>query len=266
MTPTRPAGPGGSKRIRVLIVEDEPLGQEKIQSLLSREPEVEVVGRAMTGPEAVLRIRELRPDLVFLDVKLPGCSGLEVLEQLEGDMPRAVIFITAYDDFAIQAFEMNAVDYLLKPLDRGRFKAALKKALARLGNQEFEELRQRLHSLLAQLPAKPEAGPQRLSFRESGRILFINLSDIDWVSSADNYVEIHAGTQKHLLRETMTSMERRLPGDTFVRISRTTLVNRHRIRELQPLFHGQYAVLLRDGTRLVLTRSHRDRLDRLGVA
>lgn len=269
MPETPPIGPIPTidpPKIRVLTVEDEPLGQEKLRNLLAREPQVEWVGQAFSGTEAVTKIRELRPDLVFLDINLPGCTGFSVLERLGKDLPRAVIFVTAHDEFAIRAFEVHAVDYVLKPLDRVRFKAALQRALDRLGNRTIDDLTGRLDNLLAQLPGRAPVAPERIAIREPGRIVFINLHEIDWIGSADNYVEIHAGPQKHLLRETITAMEHRLAGDTFVRISRTTLVNRHRIRELQPLFNGQYAVLLRDGTKLTLSRTHRDQLKRLGVS
>lgn len=254
------------KRIRVLTVEDEPLGQEKLQNLLAREPGVELVGQAMTGSDAVELIRELQPDLVFLDIQLPGCTGFSVLEQLGEDLPKAVIFVTAHDEFAIRAFEVNAVDYVLKPLDRARIRSALQRARERLGSLESEELARQLGNLLAQRSPKAHAPSERIPIKTSGRILLLHVRDIDWIGSADNYVEIHAGSQVHLLNETMKSMEDRLAGDTFVRISRTCIVNRHRIQELQPLFHGQYAVLLRDGTRLTLSRSYRQQLPRLGIA
>lgn len=253
------------KRIRVLTVEDEPLGQEKLQNLLAREPGVELVGQAMTGADAVRMIRELQPDLVFLDIQLPGCTGFSVLEQLGKDLPKAVIFVTAHDEFAIRAFEVNAVDYVLKPLDLARVRAAIGRARERVGSLEAEDLARRLSHLLAHRPTAERVSLERLPIKESGRILLLHVKDIDWIGSADNYVEIHVGPQVHLLNETMNSMERRLAAENFVRISRTTLVNRQRVQQLQPLFHGQYAVLLRDGTRLTLSRSYRQQLTRLGM-
>lgn len=254
------------QRIRVLTVEDEPLGQERLRSLLAQEPEVEWIGQAMTGPEAVERIRDLRPDLVVLDVQLPGCTGFSVLEELGGELPKAVIFVTAHDEFALRAFEVNAVDYVLKPLDRARFRTALKRAIDRLRAPVVEDITSRLGQLLGQMSSEQPRDPDRITIRTAGRILFLRLLEIDWIGSADNYVEIHVGTQTHLQNETLTSMEERLPREIFVRISRTVIVNRHRIREIQPLFHGQYAVLLHTGTRLTMSRSRRSELPRLGVS
>ena len=254
------------RRARVVIVDDEPLGLEKLKGLLGGETRVELVGQAMTGDDAVQIIRETRPDLVFLDINLPGRTGFSVVESLGEDLPRALIFVTAHDEFALRAFEVNAVDYLLKPFDRTRFRAALERAFERLSRPANKELTTQLNALLSQFPGKSESGPERIAIKSSGRIVFVNIVDIDWVGSADNYVEIHTGTQTHLLRETLTAMERRLEGDPFVRISRTAIVNRHRIRELQPLFHGEYAILLQNGTRLTLSRSYREQLPRLGVS
>lgn len=253
-------------RARVVIVDDEPLGLEKLRGLLGKEMRVELVGEATNGDDAVRRIRELRPDLVFLDINLPGRTGFSVVEDLGDDLPRAIVFVTAHNEFALKAFEVNAVDYLLKPYDRHRFQAALDRSLERLSRPANRELTTQLNALLAQFPGRTEGNAGRIAIKSAGRILFVNIQEIDWVGSADNYVEIHTGGQTHLLRETLNSMERRLEGDPFVRISRTTIVNRHRIRELQPLFHGEYAILLQSGTRLTLSRSYREQLPRLGVS
>lgn len=258
--------PTATRRVRVVIVDDEPLGLEKLRGLLVNEPGVELVGEATTGDEAIQILRGLRPDLVFLDINLPGRTGFSVVEALGQELPRAVVFVTAHDEFALKAFEVNAVDYLLKPYDRSRFRAALDRAFERLSRPANKDLTTQLSALLSQFPGRSELSPGRIAIKAGGRIVFVNIADIDWVGSADNYVEIHTGAQTHLLRETLTSMERRLEGDPFVRISRTTIVNRHRIRELQPLFHGEYAVLLQTGTRLTLSRSYREQLPRLGVS
>ncbi len=255
-----------TSRARVVIVDDEPLGLEKLRGLLGKETRVELVGEATNGDEAVRRIRELRPELVFLDINLPGRTGFSVVEDLGDDLPRAIVFVTAHDEFALKAFEVNAVDYLLKPYDRHRFQAALDRSLEKLSRPANRELTTQLNALLSQFPSRTEANAGRIAIKSAGRILFVNIQDIDWVGSADNYVEIHTGGHTHLLRETLNSMERRLEGDPFVRISRTTIVNRHRIRELQPLFHGEYAILLQSGTRLTLSRSYREQLPRLGVS
>lgn len=251
--------------IRVLIVDDEPLGRDRLRNFLSREPGVVVIGDATNGEEAVQLARELVPDLMFLDIQMPGLNGFGVLEQLGTDVPPAVIFCTAHDEFALKAFEVHAVDYLLKPFDRDRFKTALSRAAERLHTSQRDELSARLAAVLQQLqPAAPKA-LDRIPVKTNGRVIFINVPEIDWVGSADNYVELHVGVHSHLVRETLTKMEQQLPPEKFVRISRTAIVNVDRVLELQPLFHGEYSVTLKSGVKLTLSRSHRDQLARLGM-
>ncbi|HAB17804.1 MAG TPA: LytTR family DNA-binding domain-containing protein [Verrucomicrobiota bacterium] len=251
--------------LRVLTVDDEPLGRERLRNFLAQEQDVTLVGEAASGDEAVEQIRSLRPDLVFLDVQLPGCTGFGVLEKLGAEVPPAVVFVTAHDQFALRAFDVHAVDYLLKPFDRGRFKTALHRAVDRLRTTSADDLTSKLHAVIAQLQPRPAASPDRIPVKTGGKVIFVNVPEIDWVGSADNYVELHVGTHTHLIRETLTAMEHRLPGERFVRISRTTIVNTDRVKELQPLFHGEYSVTLRDGTRLTLSRTYRDQLSRLGM-
>jgi two-component system LytT family response regulator len=256
-----------SPEIRVVLVDDEPLGRERLRNFLAREPGVTVVAEATHGEEAVGILRQHRPDLVFLDVQMPGLTGFGVLQELGAETPPAVIFVTAHDQFALKAFEVHAVDYLLKPFDRERFQTALQRAVTRLQTSRPDELSARLATMLAQMqPVAPAAKlPERIAVKSGGKVTFVNVTDIDWVGSADNYVELHVGEHAHLLRETMTTMEQRLPVDKFVRISRTAIVNTERVKELQPLFHGEYAITLKNGTKLTLSRSHRDQLARLGV-
>lgn len=263
----KPGPPVGAeaRRVRVVIAEDEPLGREKLLRILAGDPRVEVVGQAMTGRDAVDQVRALRPDILFLDVQLPGSTGFEVLAELGTDGPRAVVFVTAHAEFATRAFDLDVVDYVLKPLDKARVHAALGRAIERVSSDSMAELARRLAGLLAQVPSKTRGAVERFAIKTGGRILLVHPLDIDWVGSADDRVEVHVGGQVHTLSETMSAMEQRLPPDAFVRISRSTIVNRHRVREIQPLFHGQCAILLRDGTRLTLSRSHRDRLPRLGL-
>lgn len=250
---------------RILIVDDEPLGRERLKTLLAGEPEVTLIGEASNGDEAVECIRGLRPDLVFLDIQMPGLTGFEVLARLGSDAPAAVVFVTAHDQFALQAFEVHAVDYLLKPFDRPRFQTALRRALDRLRTNATDDLTTKLNAVIAQLQPRPSASTERIPVKTGGRVIFVNVADIDWIGSADNYVELHVGPQAHLIRETMTAMEQRMPEERFVRISRTAIVNTDRVKELQPLFHGEYSVTLRDGTRLTLSRTYRNQLPRLGV-
>lgn len=249
--------------IRVLIVDDEPLARDRVRALAAGQPDLEVVGEAADGQAAIEAIESLRPDLVFLDIQMPGMDGLEMVGHLErGTMP-AIVFVTAYDQFAVQAFELHALDYLLKPFDDERFAAALGRVRAWLGRAApAEDLSDRLEALLADLRPAGRL-PDRLAIKSGGRVLLLRVEEIDWVEAADNYVNLHVGTESHLLRETMNALEKRLPPDRFLRISRSTLVNLDRIKELQPLFHGEYAVILRDGTRVTLSRGYRDKLTRL---
>ncbi len=248
-----------------MIVDDEPLGRDRLRNFLLREPGLTLIGEATHGEEAVRLIRQLRPDLVFLDVQMPGLNGFGVLEQLGDEVPPGVIFCTAHDEFALKAFEVHAVDYLLKPFDRERFRTALARAGERLRSAQRNELSARLAAVLEQLqPAQPKA-MDRIPVKTNGRVIFINVPEIDWVGSADNYVELHVGGHSHLIRDTLTKMEQQLPPERFVRISRTAIVNVERVQELQPLFHGEYSILLKTGAKLTLSRSHRDQLARLGV-
>jgi two-component system LytT family response regulator len=249
-------------KTNALIVDDEPLARDRLQKLLDAVPDVTVVGQCTNGKEAVEAIREKAPDLVFLDVQMPELDGFGVLAELQAEEIPVVIFVTAHDQFALKAFEVHAVDFLLKPFDRERFQTALKRAKERIAQKRPGELDQRIAALLAEI--KPEAPAlERMAIKTTGRVLFVKTSDIDWVEAADNYVNLHVGNESHLHRETLTALAERLPAKKFMRISRSTIVNVDRIKELQPLFHGEYAVILRNGTTLTLSRSYRDVLDQL---
>ncbi|MBI1177482.1 response regulator [bacterium] len=251
--------------LRVLIVDDEPLARGKMKSLLAKEADIEVVGEAGDGRTALDRIAETSPDLVFLDVQMPELDGFGVLAELPADARPAVVFVTAHDQFALKAFEVHALDYLLKPFDRERLQKALDRARQLLAApNEQTHLQDQISALLAGMkrPA-PATAPDRIAVKSSGRILFVNTADIDWVEAADNYVKLHVGKVEHLMRETMSSIEQRLSGAGFVRISRSVIVHPRTVRELQPLFHGDQAVILKDGTRLTMSRTHRDALDKL---
>lgn len=250
-------------KVRTIVVDDEPLARERLSKLLRGESSIEVAGEASDGRAAVELIRKERPDLVFLDVQMPELDGFGVLAELRDEERPAVVFVTAYDKFALKAFDVHAIDYLLKPFDKERFQTALHRALEHFAHQQPRQIHEQLSALLQEL--RPAQQTDRIAVKSDGRVLFIKTSDIDWVEAADNYVSLHVGKDAHLLRETMTSIESRLPKQ-FLRISRSTIVNTERIKELQPLFHGEYAVLLRDGTRLTLSRSHRDKLQQLGVS
>lgn len=250
--------------VRTLIVDDEPLARERVRQLLAKEADIEVIGECADGPSAVEAIRAQAPDLVFLDVQMPELDGFNVLQQIGPERLPAVIFITAHDQFALKAFEVHAVDYLLKPFEKERFKTALDRAIERIRRQQTGDLNKRLTALLADVRPAPEPRlPERLAIKSSGRVVFVKVEDIDWIEAADNYVNLHVGKEEHLHRETMSAIETQLPPARFMRISRSTIVNVDRIRELQPLFHGEYAVILKSGARLTLSRSYRDKVDRL---
>lgn len=250
-------------QIRVLIVDDEPLARDRVRALAAGQPDLEVVGESADGEEALEAIERLRPDLVFLDIQMPGMDGLEMVGHLDRGILPAIVFVTAYDQFAIQAFECHALDYLLKPFDDERFAAAVSRVRAWLGRTApGEDLNGRIQALLADLRPAGRV-PDRLAVKSGGRVLLLRLEEIDWIEAADNYVNLHVGSDSHLLRETMNAIEKRFPADRFLRISRSCIVNLDRIKELQPLFHGEYTVILRDGTRVTLSRGYRDKLTKL---
>jgi two-component system LytT family response regulator len=236
--------------MRVLIVDDEPLACERLRTLLSGEPDIEIAGECHDGASALAAIRRLAPDLVFLDVQMPEMDGFAVLRALDR-MP-AVIFVTAFDQFAIQAFEVHALDYLLKPFDRERFQKAL--ARARRG-----DLDARLRGLIEELRGRKQY-TDRLVVRSGGRVLFLRVEELDYIESAGNYVRLHSGSEQYLYRETMARLESSLDPAKFARIHRSTIVNVDRVKELHPMFRGDYAVVLRDGRELTLAKSYRDRL------
>jgi two-component system LytT family response regulator len=242
-------------KIRALIVDDEQLARQRVRFLLGEEPDVEVIGESEDGFEAVDQIRATRPDLVFLDVQMPGMDGFELLRRVPEALLPIVIFTTAYDQHALRAFEVNALDYLLKPFKPTRFKQAVRRARALLQKMEKMEKSSadpRLQALLSQLHA-PVAGGGRILVRSSERILFLKPEEIDHVEAAGNYVVLHSGKEQHILRETISAMEARLAPAGFMRISRSMIVNLARIREIQPAGSGRYSLLLKNGARLDMT-------------
>jgi two-component system LytT family response regulator len=248
--------------VRVLIVDDEPLARDGVRLHLELEPDFEVVGEAGSGEEAVALIGELVPDLVFMDVQMPGIDGFGVVELVGVEQMPVTIFVTAYDQFALKAFEAHALDYLLKPFDAERFRSAVERARSQLRARRFGAVEGQLASLLGELRGRREY-LERIVVRSGGRILILRIDDIDWLEAASNYVRIHAGGRQYLLRETMSNLEARLDPARFVRIHRSTMVRLDRIRELEPLFQGDYVLILEDGTRLTSSRGYRDRLQAL---
>lgn len=249
-------------RIRTLIADDEPLAREGLRMHLEDEPDITVIGECADGQEVLDAVHEHQPDLLFLDVQMPGIDGFGVLEELRrGRMPE-VVFVTAYDQFALQAFESHALDYLLKPFDADRFRRAMDRVRTHLRGRGRLEADARLIRLIDDLRSRPRY-LERLVVRSGGRILILRVDDVDWIEAAANYVKLHAGGRTYLLRETMTRMEQQLDPDRFVRIHRSTIVRVDRIRLLEPLFQGDYLVVLEDGSRLPSSRGYRDNLQTL---
>lgn len=251
-------------RIRALIADDEPLARERLRMLLADEDWIEVIDEAGDGRAAIDAIRKHRPDLVFLDVQMPGATGFEVIEAIGADRMPFVVFVTAYDQYALKAFDVHAIDYLLKPFDKERFHTGLARARQQIERRSGGELERRLLELVQDLkPAMQRM--ERFVIKTSGRVFFVRAEEIDWIEAAGNYVKLHVGNDAHLFRETMNALEARLHPDTFYRIHRSHIVNIERVRELQPWFNGEYVVFLKDGTRLTLSRGYREKLqERLG--
>jgi len=244
--------------IRTVVVDDEPLARQGVRELLAREPDVTVVAECGGGEDAIAAVERERPDLLLLDIQMPGADGFEVLARLGSPRP-VVVFVTAHDAFALEAFEAHAIDYLLKPVEPHRFHQAIERARAQIAHDHGAQAAGRLEALLASLP-RQRRYPARLTVRDGPRVTFVPVDDIDWIEAAGNYARLHVGDTRHLLRQTMTALEQLLDPDRFVRIHRSSIVNVDRIREIQPWFKGDYLVLLADGTKLSLTRKYRDRL------
>ncbi|MCH8960754.1 MAG: response regulator transcription factor [Bacteroidetes bacterium] len=250
--------------IRTLIVDDEPLGRERIRMLLQDDPDVLLVGECKDGHEAVEAIETQQPDLVFLDVQMPELDGLGVIRSIGVEHMPAVIFVTAYDEYAVHAFEVHALDYLLKPFDVERFVEAFQRAAELIRHRHKADLDRRLARLLDDLQPATK-GLQRLMIKTQQRIYFIRTDEVDWIEAAGNYVRLHVGGKTHLLRQTMNALERQLDLDRFLRIHRSTIVNVDRVRDLHRMFNGEYEVRLYDGTTLTLSRGYRSQLDRFAV-
>lgn len=246
--------------IRTLIVDDEPLARERVRSLIEDQPGMEVVGEASDGDQAVKAILGQQPDLVFLDVQMPRRTGFDVIQAVGADRMPAVVFVTAYDQYALKAFDVHAVDYLLKPFDRERFEGAVDRVRRKLDSDDGGALKTQLMKLVREM--QPAAAPKqdRLVVKTGGRLFFLRTDEIDWIEAAGNYVRVHVGKESHLLRETMNAIEARIDAKMFLRIHRSRIVNMERVKEVHPWFNGDYAVILRDGTKLMLSRGYREKL------
>jgi two-component system LytT family response regulator len=244
-------------RLRVLVVDDERLARQGLRDFLERESDVEIVGECATGVQALKFLDAHEVDVAFLDVQMPELDGLGVAAALEQPAALSIVFVTAFSEHAVRAFELNAVDYLLKPFDYERFRAALDRVRARRGTMSAAELAQRLTETLTALQ-RGRGYVDRVLVKDRGLIHLVAVDDIDWLEAADNYVRVHAGEDQHLLRETMARLEDRLDPARFARIHRSTIVNLSRVRLLEPTFNGEYTVLLRSGVKLTLSRTYRN--------
>jgi Response regulator of the LytR/AlgR family len=247
-------------KIRALIVDDEPLARRRIKGLLAHDQSVDVIGECSDGYKAVTSISELSPDLVFLDVQMPAMDGFEVIKTIGAEQMPTVIFVTAYDQYALKAFEVNALDYLLKPFDRKRFQKTLEKAKIMIKGLQNGNVNNQLLSLLGDLRREQKI-PERFIIKSGGRVVFLRAEEIDWMCAVGNYVRLQVGRDSHLMRETMTGMESKLDPVSFMRIHRSTIVNLDRVKEVQPWAKGEYVVIMRDGTRLIMSRRYRERLN-----
>lgn len=247
--------------IRVVVVDDEPLAREMISELAKGDVEIEIVAECANGTEALTAVREHSPDLLLLDVQMPELGGFALLEALKAELERLppVIFVTAYDQYAVRAFEFHALDYLLKPFDRERFEAAIARAKGHIRRERNGNLDQRILALLEELKAGPSY-LERLVVKTAGRVFFLSMDEIDWIEAEGNYVSVHTTKKSYILRETIGSLEAQLDPKKFVRIHRSAIVKIDRIRELQPWTHGEYHVVLQDGTELTLSRNYRENL------
>jgi len=250
------------KPIRVLVVDDEPLARKRLRELLKEDHEIVVIGECANGAETISAARELAPDLIFLDVQMPGIDGLAVSEAFDGKQGPLLIFVTAYEQYAVRAFDVQAVDYLLKPFDRARFILALQRAKERLREKHRDDVNRQILGLLSEIKDKPRY-LDRLVIKNNDRVFVLKIDEIDWIEAEGNYVRVHFGNQSSLIRDTLSHLAAQLDPHRFPRIHRSQLVNIDRIKELQPWSHRDWRIILRNGAELRLSRNYRDQLHHL---
>jgi len=254
-------------KIRTLIVDDEPLARRNLRLLLEKDPQIEIVDECRNGREAVKAVNNLAPDLIFLDIQMPEMDGFEVIANVGAERIQAIIFVTAFDQYALKAFEVHALDYLLKPFDDARFKKALQQAKLQIEQREINKISKKLLALLEDRERKRDHSPRektyltRLMIKLANRVVLLKVNEIDWIEADGNYAKLHVGRKAHLLREKMHDLEAQLNPQKFVRIHRSIIVNLERIKELHPHFNGDYIVVLEDGVQLKLSRSRREQLE-----
>ena len=252
----------GSTCIRTLVVDDESLARERVRDMLAADPQIEIIADCGNGQEAIEAIQRSSPDLVFLDVEMPGIDGFGVLEALPPNQMPTVIFVTAYDQYAVRAFEVYALDYLLKPFDQERFEKALGRAKEHIASERNEIMGQRILSAIEEIKTRP-VHLERLVIKMNGHVFFIKAEEIDWLEAEGNYVRLHSAKESYLLRDTISALESQLDPKKFIRVHRSAIVNVDRITELQPWFHGEYRIILREGVQLTLSRTYREKLHEL---
>jgi two-component system LytT family response regulator len=252
--------------LRVVVADDEALARHMLTTLLAREPGVRVVAECGNGPETIDAVRDHAPDVLFLDVRMPGASGIEVLERLGPDAVRAVVLVTAFDDYAVAAFELHALDYVMKPVDPDRFRTTMHRVRERLRQQRSASVTDEAIRALAQAYGAASGGQAgeryltRIVVRSTKSVAVVDLADVDWIEADDDYLRLHAGARAHLVRGTLGALEAQLDPSEFVRIHRSTIVRLSRVKELVPQLHGDYEVRLTTGAQLRLSRSYRERL------
>jgi two-component system, LytTR family, response regulator len=250
--------------LTTLIVDDEPLAREGLRMLLAQDPEITTIHEAKDGREAVRAILDFEPDLVFLDVQMPEMDGFSVVREIDTRQIPAIVFVTAHDKYAIQAFEVNAIDYLLKPVTGERFAKALERAKTRLHSTSPGETNSQIISLLETI-ASPRRYLKRVAVRSAGKTIFVDVEQVDWIEANENYALLHVGGSGHLLRVAMNTLEKSLDPEMFLRIHRSAIVNVTRVKELQSALHGEYVVKLANGVRLQSGRAYSDRLRALAA-
>jgi two-component system LytT family response regulator len=253
-------------KLRILVADDEPLARARLISLLPKDLSIEIVGEYANGTDAIEAIRRDKPDIAFLDMQMPGCDGLQVVAGIAPAERPAVVFVTAHDKFAVEAFGVRAVDYVLKPFDRERLEVALERAAEYVNARRAGDLSARIEGALAGISAASPQKPERLAVKADGRYVFLKFEEIVWVEAADNYVVIHTAAGERLMpRDTLSSIEERLGSQQFARVSRSALVRIDQVKELQPNAQGDYSILLRNGIRVPLSRGLRGRFKKFLV-
>jgi|SRR5947209_3528827 len=247
------------KKIRTLIVDDMPLARNRVRRFLNADADIEVIGECSDGKGAVAAVKELAPDMIFLDVQMPEMDGFEVLNSIGHENLPAIIFVTAHDQYALRAFDVHAIDYLLKPFDEHRFRRALERAKREIRQGQASDVDERLRTLLADVSREPKY-MKRMAVKTAGRTVILATDEIDWIGTAGNYLRLHAGRETHLIRDRMSQLESRLDPKQFARVHRSIIVNVDRVKEMHPLFNGDQVLILRDGTQLTMSRTYRDKL------